>query len=53
MSKVIGIMSFKGGVGKSVSAINLAAGLHSLGKSVIVVDGNFSFLSAFWAFLQY
>jgi len=39
--KVIGIMSFKGGVGKSVSAINLAAGLHELGKRVLVVDGNF------------
>lgn len=39
--KVIGIMSFKGGVGKSVSAINLAAGLCKLGKRVLVVDGNF------------
>ncbi len=41
MSKVIGVMSFKGGVGKSVTAINLAAGLVKLGSRVLVVDGNF------------
>lgn len=41
MSKVIGIMSFKGGVGKSITTINLAAGLVKLGKKVLVVDGNF------------
>ena len=41
MSKVIGVMSFKGGVGKSVTTINLAAGLHKLGKRVLIVDGNF------------
>jgi MinD-like ATPase involved in chromosome partitioning or flagellar assembly len=39
--KVIGIMSFKGGVGKSVSTINLAAALFRLGKKVLIVDGNF------------
>lgn len=41
MSKVLGIMSFKGGVGKSVSTINLAAGLVKLGRKVLIVDGNF------------
>jgi len=41
MSKIIGVMSFKGGVGKSVSTINLASGLQKLGKRVLVVDGNF------------
>lgn len=41
MSKVIGIMSFKGGVGKSVSTVNLASGLQKLGKRVLIVDGNF------------
>lgn len=39
--KVIGIMSFKGGVGKTLSAINLASALHKLKKTVLVVDGNF------------
>lgn len=41
MSKVIGIMSFKGGVGKSVTTINLAASLVKLGRKVLIVDGNF------------
>ncbi len=41
MSKVIGIMSFKGGVGKSITTINLAAGIQKLDKKVLVVDGNF------------
>lgn len=39
--KVIGIMSFKGGVGKTVSTINLAAALKKHGERVLVVDGNF------------
>ncbi len=41
MSKVIGVMSFKGGVGKSVTTINLAAGFAKLGKKVLIMDGNF------------
>ncbi len=41
MGKTIGVMSFKGGVGKTVSAINLAAALHKLGKRVLVIEGNF------------
>jgi MinD-like ATPase involved in chromosome partitioning or flagellar assembly len=39
--KVIGIMSFKGGVGKTVSAINLASAFVKEGKKAIVIDGNF------------
>ncbi|MCK4997489.1 AAA family ATPase [Candidatus Pacearchaeota archaeon] len=39
--RVIGVMSFKGGVGKTVSAINLATGLSLKGKKVLVIDGNF------------
>ena len=39
--KTIGVMSFKGGVGKSVSTINLGAALVSFGKRVLIIDGNF------------
>ncbi|MEM4153141.1 MAG: cell division ATPase MinD [Candidatus Pacearchaeota archaeon] len=40
MGKVIVISSGKGGVGKTVTAINLAVALNSLGKNVILVDSN-------------
>ena len=42
MSKIIVIASGKGGVGKTVSAINLAAAMNYFGKDVLVVDGNLS-----------
>lgn len=38
MAKVYMIGSFKGGVGKSVSAINLAYSLAEMGKKVLAVD---------------
>ncbi len=40
MAKIYAIISGKGGVGKSTSAINLGASLNSLGEDVIIVDGN-------------
>ncbi len=40
MSKLITIISGKGGVGKTTTAINLGAALNSFGKEVIVVDAN-------------
>ena len=40
--KVIGIISLKGGVGKTSSVANLGAALAGFGKKVLVVDANFS-----------
>lgn len=40
MSKVITIISGKGGVGKTTSSINLGSALRGFGKDVIVVDAN-------------
>lgn len=40
--KVIGIISLKGGVGKTSSVANLGAALREFGKKVLVVDANFS-----------
>jgi septum site-determining protein MinD len=42
MGKVITIISGKGGVGKTISAINLAASLNKMKKNVILVDCNFT-----------
>jgi len=40
MAKVYAIISGKGGVGKTTSAINLGTSLNQLGEDVIIVDGN-------------
>lgn len=40
MTKIITITSGKGGVGKTTTAINLAAAFNSFGKDVIIVDAN-------------
>ncbi len=40
MSKVITVISGKGGVGKTTTAINLGSALSKFGKNVIVVDAN-------------
>lgn len=38
MSTVVTISNHKGGVGKTTSAINIGAGLHLLGKRILLVD---------------
>lgn len=40
ISKKIGIISGKGGVGKTTSSINLGAAMNYFGKSVVVIDAN-------------
>ncbi|HEA46278.1 MAG TPA: septum site-determining protein MinD [Candidatus Pacearchaeota archaeon] len=42
MSKIIVITSGKGGVGKTTTAINLAAAMNYFGGDVLVIDGNLS-----------
>ena len=42
MSKVIGIFSLKGGVGKTSAVASLGHALSELGKKVLLVDANFS-----------
>jgi len=40
MRRIIGILSGKGGVGKTTLSVNLALAMHKLGEDVIAVDGN-------------
>lgn len=42
MREVIVITSGKGGVGKTITAINLGAAFNYLGKDVLIIDGNLS-----------
>jgi len=38
MTQIISILNHKGGVGKTTSVVNIGAGLHALGKHVLLVD---------------
>ncbi len=43
MSKTIGVIAIKGGVGKTTTTVNLGASLaKDFGKKVLIVDGNYS-----------
>jgi len=42
MGDVIGVMSLKGGVGKTSSVVELGAAMAKFGKRVLLVDANFS-----------
>ena len=42
MGRTIGVLSLKGGVGKTSSVVALGSALATLGKKVLLVDANFS-----------
>ncbi len=42
MGKIVGVLSLKGGVGKTSSVVSLGSCLSDLGKKVLLVDCNFS-----------
>jgi septum site-determining protein MinD len=42
MGKSIGILSLKGGVGKTSAVLSLGSAIASLGRHVLLIDGNFS-----------
>lgn len=40
MKEIIGIVSGKGGVGKTTTTVNLGLAMHKLGENVVVLDGD-------------
>ena len=42
MGKIIGVMSLKGGVGKTSVVVALGSAISDFGKKVLLIDGNLS-----------
>ena len=42
MGKIIGVLSLKGGVGKTSTVLSLGSAIAETGRKVLLVDGNFS-----------
>lgn len=40
MREIIGVMSGKGGVGKTTTTVNLGMAMHKMGENVVVLDGD-------------
>ncbi len=40
MRKIIGVLSGKGGTGKTTTVVNLGLAMHKLGENVVIVDGD-------------
>ncbi len=49
MSKVISLLSSKGGAGKTTISVNLAQGLHLMGKRVLIADSDPQASSRDWS----
>ena len=52
MSKVISLLSSKGGAGKTTISTNLAQGLYKMGKRVLIADSDPQASSRDWSSIE-